>query len=223
MARKLDSETIARFRQNGHVVVAGLAHEAELEELRTIYDRILADLHGESRDCYEQATVSPQFTWVRKPETVHARLLQLDLFHQARGFAAQLLDLRESALTGSYRIFHKPALIGGATPWHQDAVYKDTAVSHCVHVWIPLDPAHAENGHIRYISGSHRDGLLLHRPSGLGDYNLEALGADTDRACLEPVPLGGAAFHHFHTIHQAGANHSQAERRVMTVVCEAWL
>jgi len=160
MARKLDSETIARFRQNGHVVVAGLAHEAELEELRTIYDRILADLHGESRDCYEQATVSPQFTWVRKPETVHARLLQLDLFHQARGFAAQLLDLRESALTGSYRIFHKPALIGGATPWHQDAVYKDTAVSHCVHVWIPLDPAHAENGHIRYISGSHRDGLL---------------------------------------------------------------
>ena len=218
--RQIDAATVARFQERGHTVLATMTNPVEIETLRGIYAEILENLRRDPTAHYEAARVSPHFVWVRRPERVHHRLLSLDLFGNARAAAAQLLDLPPAQVDVSYRVFHKPARLGGATPWHQDAIYKDPRLRQCLHIWLPLDPVREENGHIRYISGSHREGLQLHQPTGEGDYNLTVLQADTTRAITEPVPLGGAAVHHFHTVHQAGPNRGVHARRVFTLVCE---
>jgi phytanoyl-CoA hydroxylase len=220
MMSPIDAEMVARFHERGHMVMASLAPLAEIEVLRAVYEEILANIRHDPGAHYEETRVSPRFIWVRRPETVHDGLLRMDMFRNARAIAAQLLGLPDTAIEASFRVFHKPARLGGATPWHQDGVYKDPAVRQCIHAWVPLDPVSAENGHIHYISGSHREGLQLHRPEGEGDYNLTVLQADTDRAVMETVPLGGAAFHHFHTVHRAGTNQGEHARRVFTIVCE---
>ncbi|MEE2717551.1 MAG: phytanoyl-CoA dioxygenase family protein [SAR324 cluster bacterium] len=60
-------------------------------------------------------------------------------------------------------LFSKPAATGLEVPWHQDAHYWPMRPRATCTLWIALDDATPENGCMRVIPGSHKNGLLGHR------------------------------------------------------------
>ena len=58
----------------------------------------------------------------------------------------------------------KPPRLGSAKPPHQDSAYWTTIdPPHLVICWIALDEATEENGCMRFISGSHKLGVIEHK------------------------------------------------------------
>ena len=62
-------------------------------------------------------------------------------------------------------LFAKPAEHGLASPIHQDNYYWCLKESDGLTVWIALDAANKKNGAIFYYKGTHKLGLLEHKPS----------------------------------------------------------
>ena len=63
------------------------------------------------------------------------------------------------------QVFSKPASDGLAIPWHQDGQYWPVRPLRTVTVWIAIDRADVDNGCMRVVPGTHRQGLMAHESS----------------------------------------------------------
>jgi ectoine hydroxylase-related dioxygenase (phytanoyl-CoA dioxygenase family) len=113
--------------------------------------------------------------------------------------------------------FNKPAKVGSGVPPHQDNAYFCQSPPDMLTVWVAIDAATAENGPIFYLKGSHHDGVLPHRPSGVAGNSMGLAkmpprhddGSDEFVGTLEP---GDALIHHCQTIHWSAPNKSDRSR-----------
>jgi ectoine hydroxylase-related dioxygenase (phytanoyl-CoA dioxygenase family) len=107
------------------------------------------------------------------------------------------------------------------TAWHQDLGYFHVDGTQMCTTWCPLDPATPSTGAMQFVRGSHRDGHLYRPnffvsdeplPGTEGDAvpDIEVGGYDLVAFELEP---GDITVHHARTLHAAGGNRSQTERR----------
>lgn len=147
-------------------------------------------------------------------------------------FDSNLPELTASLLR-SYRInfwedttFVKRPGTRQKTAFHQDKAYFQISGDQCVIVWIPLDPCSKENGTLQYIRGSHLSGKIF-APNVLfaqtfatnadGERlpDIEASPEDYDIISFDTQP-GDVIVHHVHTIHGAGGNVSNKDRRAMS-------
>ena len=97
-------------------------------------------------------------------------------------------------------IITKPPETGAPFPLHQDGAYIDMA-PHYVQAVVYLDDMTEENGPIRFLAGSHRQGLLPHSTEGkrhlpLDTYSLEQatpiLAKAGDIVCFSPWAVHGS-------------------------------
>jgi phytanoyl-CoA hydroxylase len=88
-------------------------------------------------------------------------------------------------------------------------------------LWLALDDIDEENGCIRYVRGTHREGMRPHQRSdvvgfsqGLPDYSDEDMGRE------EPIRArpGDLFAHHSMTVHRADANPSPRRRAALGFV-----
>lgn len=113
--------------------------------------------------------------------------------------------------------FNKSPGANKPTPPHQDGYYFMITPCEAVTMWLALDEVDDENGCIRYLPKSHREGLLPHsRTNTLGfsqgienyfqkhDSNLEI--------AIHASP-GDLLAHHALTVHRADANTSATRQR----------
>ena len=118
----------------------------------------------------------------------------------------------------------EPAGVGRPTYWHQDEAYSDPAVERrAFGAWMPLSECTIEMGCMRFIPGSHRDGVLPHhsrRPDIRPDLYEVVEEVDDSRAVACPLPAGGATFHHVRTLHYIAPNVSPRTRRVNAIEFE---
>lgn len=112
--------------------------------------------------------------------------------------------------------FNKPPGTNHVTPPHQDNYYFCLAPSNVVTIWLAMDSVDAENGCLRYVHGSHRNGFRKHAKSkilgfsqGITDYTPD----DFTREVAVPLQPGDAVAHHGMTIHRADANMSITRHR----------
>jgi phytanoyl-CoA hydroxylase len=112
--------------------------------------------------------------------------------------------------------FNKPPGTDHATPPHQDNYYFCLRPPNVVTLWLALDPVDEENGCLRYLPGSHRQGIRPHAATtvvgfsqGISDYG------PLDKAREQTIVLapGDLVAHHGETIHRADANRSAARNR----------
>ena len=83
----------------------------------------------------------------------------------------------------------KPPEFGSAKPYHQDnAYFLCQPADDVLTAWIALDDVDVDNGCLRYIDGSHRQGIL-------------------------PLRRGGVVLHHCQTLHTSHKNQSDRWRR----------
>ena len=84
-------------------------------------------------------------------------------------------------------------------------------------MWMALEPADDENGCVKYVRGSHLNGMRPHgRTKTLGfSQGITDFGTDADMAneLSFPASPGDLLVHHSLTIHRAGGNTSDTRSR----------
>ena len=204
------------FEQHGFVVVPGFLSPSELAELQGELDRYIREIvpnlpRGDA--FYQQEG---------RPESLKQlqRMGHDPYFDAYRGqpkwteFAEVMLG--ESAEATEPEWFNKPPCTEHATPPHQDNHYFQLEPPQVLTMWLALDEVNEENGALRYVKGSHRQGRRPHGATeivgfsqGILDYSAEDRQAET-LVCLNP---GDLVAHHGETIHRADPNRSSDRQR----------
>ncbi len=208
LATGLQPAAVANFRADGFLVVDEVFSASEIADLRAAVDA--ADLPAEQlRQGGDSATI---------------HLLGLTSRHPA--FAAlardqRIVQLIVPLLGPDIQLQHaklavKPqARERGPYPWHQDFAYFPHTNTDLVAVMVMLDDATPDNGCMRMVRGSHRDGLADHRVDGAfsGGCTEPRRWADESRIVDVTPRAGGLSIHHCLTLHGSPANRSGMPRR----------
>jgi hypothetical protein len=215
----VESEEIAWFQRDGHILLRGVATRDTMAAYRPV---ILSarDKHGaeatplDRRDTYGKAFLKGMNLWP-KDEGVR----QFVLARRFARLAAELLGVE------GVRVYHDQALLkeagGGLTPWHQDQHYWPLATDHTVTMWMPLVDVTPEMGTMHFASGSHRNGYLGDLPiSDESEVKFARFIQEHGFARMPGVAMaaGDATFHYGWTLHGAPGNSSPRTREVMTII-----
>ena len=94
-----------------------------------------------------------------------------------------------------------------ATSWHQDLKGQPHDRPGALNIWIALSDVSPEQGGLRFLDGSHREGLA-------DDLDMELAKLCTKYEMTPPVYMraGDATAHHGYTVHGAPANESKELR-----------
>lgn len=204
----VDAAAIERFHRDGFLVVDDLFHPDEVEGLRRAIEA--SDLRAEQAEATSRGVV--------------AHLLGLTCRHPA--FAALARDPRIvqwllPLLGDDIQLQHSKLAIkplreeAGPYPWHQDFAYFPHTNTALVAVMVMLDDATPDNGCMRMVRGSHRDGVADHRVQGefSGGCVETHRWADASRVVEVTPRAGGISIHHCLTLHGSPPNRSGRPRR----------
>lgn len=217
---QLTQDQIDFYHQNGYLSIPNIMPLDEVEWMRKIYDQLFESQAGrEVGDQFDLAgtdeegkqAVLPQ---ILGPAKYAPELKTSQLWVNAEHIVKQLLG--PDAHFGDGHMIFKPAKYGAETPWHQDEAYWDPNLDYTsMSIWVPLQEATLENGCMWFVPGSQDQEILPHQSVG-GDvriHALEMLNPPTEGAVACPLPPGGATFHASRTMHYAGPNTSEIDRR----------
>jgi hypothetical protein len=163
---------------------------------------------------------APNISQIVGPRHYAAQLRKTEFFRNASALALQLLG-PDGRYLGDHTL-DKPALVGPATPWHQDEAFRNPEFDYNeLSVWMPLQAVNDLNGCMQFIPGTNHGDILPHR-SFMNDKRIHSLecyeGFDPGSAVVCPLPAGGCTIHSGHTLHSAGPNRSEASRYAYVLV-----
>lgn len=221
----LCDQQIESYHANGYVIAGRIIDDADLEDLRTVYDDVVRE--ASSRDMTRALRgIRPNgaidFAYIiRQPEGIYSEFHETSFFRSGRSLASQVLETPESELNSTSDMIFKPPFDGTETPWHQDeATWQNPRAKYCtpwsVSVWLTLDHASVESGCMRFIPKSH-DRVL---PHGFVDEESSCVvirDVDTARAVSCPVGPGEATMHSPRVVHGAGTNTTRHPRRAWII------
>jgi phytanoyl-CoA hydroxylase len=124
--------------------------------------------------------------------------------------------LGEKVIGKNLEYFNKPPKIGKPTPPHQDDYYFMLNPPQAITMWMALENVDEETGCVRYIKGSHLQGMRPHGKTntlgfsqGITDYGEK----DFEAEIPFPAKPGDLLIHHAMTIHRADGNKSETRSR----------
>lgn len=216
----MNTEYKQQFDTAGFFRAPGLLSAAEALELEENLNRFIRDVvPGMDRkdamhDDYSNPATLKQVAGMER-----------DPWFDAFSKRPKFVQLAEHLLSGpvtshGVQLFRKPPRTGKPTPPHQDGYYFCIEPNEALTIWITLDDVSAESGAVHYQSGSHRKGLREHGGTGVLGFSqgLSADDPEAGEAVCCPVHRGDALIHHSLTIHWAGANTSERDRRAIGLV-----
>ena len=212
-------ETYVTFWKQGFVVVPELIDSALLHDLREDYYKAIGGEYGELK-YGGRSKAGRQVQIPVKPGSV-PQWEHHPYRRNARAVAEQLMCRKLHFRYG--QIIMKPPRYPARVQWHQDGHYwqgraKSIAHNSCT-CWLALGPVFPENGSLRYIPGSHRNGLLDHKDvADITEFDnaREAVGFDESLAVAVSLNPGDAVFHHSLMLHASGGNTSEIPREGLT-------
>ncbi|MEX0675912.1 MAG: phytanoyl-CoA dioxygenase family protein [Pirellulales bacterium] len=207
----------APFDRDGFVIVRQLLPAADFAELNRQLDRYIREVVPglPDTDAFYDADRS-------RPETLRQlHRIDQDPFFASyrnnpiwRSLAEALVGEEVTALSPEW--FNKPPLCAAGTPPHQDNYYFCLDPCNVLTIWMALDAVDDENACMRYVVGSHREGVRPHARSnvlgfsqGITDYG----PLDASREVAIHLKPGDVSVHHGNLIHLAGANRSATRHR----------
>ena len=171
------------------------------------------DVFYEDKDARNQIRMLPR---MHEHEAYFNDLLTTGPF---REIAEQLFGAEAVPRDAAY--FNKLPQIGEATPPHQDGYYFHLNPCEALTLWLSLDDVDEQNACVRYVPGSHRQGMRSHGRTevlgfsqGITDYGDEDRNQEVP-ACVKP---GDLIAHDAMTIHRTDANRSHHSRRALGFV-----
>jgi hypothetical protein len=141
----LSAAEVRHFREQGFVVPEHRIAPAEVAAMKSGVERII--------------DASPGLT--NKPiTTAHLAAVHGNDALMAHCLRPDILDMIEAIdgpdlILWTTSVFHKPAVSGVETPWHQDGEYWPMRPMAGTSAWIALTASHRENGCLRVVPCSH--------------------------------------------------------------------
>ena len=213
-----NAERLQRFEANGFVALPQFVTGQELTQLTANVDRFI-------RDVVPDMPLDHVFYENKNDPTTLKQIQQMgnhdpwfhELFTNSRFREVAELLLDGPVVPKNMQYFNKPPGIGQPTPPHQDGFYFMLDPCEAVTMWFALDHVDEENGCVRYVRGSHKQGMRAHaRTQTLGfSQGIADWPTDADRqhelAC--PAEPGDLLVHDAMTIHRADRNRSATRSR----------
>ncbi len=236
---RLSEADINKALSQGFLVIAGVCPEDELTRLRGDYDRLFAEKRGKEKGFYHDLAGTdkegerPTLPHVLAPDE-HIPWVKKSRFVQnCEDIARQVLQKDEPAVFRNSHAILKPARYGSPTPWHQDKAYWGYGSKRQeINFWMPLEDASEESGCLWYIPSAHeiegQDGfdVLEHQPinkdplmNGLELSSKGRSAVNFDHAVPAETPAGGVVIHFPHTLHYAGPNKTNLDRKAFIIDC----
>jgi len=208
-----------RFQRDGFLALRSLFTPSEVHDIVGRLDEFLVTVLEH---------IPPEHVFFENREDP-ASLKQIQLLHQHAPFiddlacqgklpklAATLLG--EACEIQNVQLFRKAPGHGRATPPHQDGEYFKLDPPQAVTLWLALDPTDSRNGCLRYVRGSHCEGLRPHtrgQTLGFSQRLTDWTSQDVQREVAIPAGPGDLIAHHAMTIHRADGNRHGPIRRAL--------
>ena len=140
-----------------------------------------------------------------------------ELVHDDRVIDAAAAVLGPDILLWGSGFFPKPPRTSDFVSWHQDLTYWGLDSTDEVTVWLALSPVTIENGCMRFVPGSHTDGIQRHTDTFAESNSLsrgQVLDIDIDEEKAVQVTLqpGELSVHHGRLFHASGPNNTDRWR-----------
>jgi ectoine hydroxylase-related dioxygenase (phytanoyl-CoA dioxygenase family) len=197
-------QDVASYRQNGYFLYHDQLFSPEkMARLHQIFEEHLAEKGSLLSDELD----TPHF---RDP-----RLLEFLLSDEALDLVAPFIG-PNIALWSSHFISKDP-YTGRATPWHEDSAFWQGRLSsydNIITIWLALDPADRENGCMRVVPGSHRNGFSEYEAvdSERHTFDRQIKDMDESQAVYFELAAGECSLHDSRIMHGAAANTSPRRR-----------
>jgi phytanoyl-CoA hydroxylase len=204
------------YDQHGFAIVRQLLEKHDFTELLENLNRYIRDVVPTlpDADAFYQDRSRPET--LKQLQRMGCDPYFRDYVGHPRWMALAEALVGESVNVDEPEWFNKPPRTNHVTPPHQDNYYFCLAPSNVVTIWLAMDSVDAENGCLRYVDGSHRNGFRKHARSnilgfsqGITDYTSD----DFTREVAIPLQPGDAVAHHSMSIHRADANMSPTRHR----------
>ena len=226
----LTQNQIDFFNREGFIPIEQLTSLEEVAWLRGIYDRLFEQRAGWDRgDQFDlggvdDATKQPVLPQILNPTAYAPELANSQLLANGKRVMEQLLGSPDATCAIAHLIY-KPAVIGAATPWHQDAAYwSPVNEPRTLSIWVPLQEATLENGCMQFVPKSHEAKTIYRHQSINNDPRIHGLEFHPDEIHLIQKPVacplgpGGATVHGGYMFHYTGPNKSQVPRRALIMM-----
>ena len=141
------------------------------------------------------------YDWIRLPEVTQ--------------IAQQIIGGNIDCFLSQF-IFKHPGAMG--QPWHQDRYYFNFDRSNQVGIWLAITEAHADNGPLWILPGSHREpvhAVVKDARENANDFYVEIVDHDMSNAECVLMEPGDVLFFHSHLMHKSTDNLSQDRRAAM--------
>lgn len=194
----LSSEVVAYFNQ---------VIDAKVKELNKV------EVPLEDRNTYGKAFLQLFNLW-REDDNIRPLIFS----QRIAQIASDLMQV------SGVRLYHDQALFkeagGGITPWHADQYYWPLASDKTITAWIPLQATPLEMGPLEFSAGSHQivEGRELEISPESETIIQQRLRVTDFAHVIEPFDVGEISFHSGWVFHRAGANTTNQERKVMTII-----
>ena len=204
------------FDRDGYVVVPQFLPSDEWDELTGNIDRYIRQV---------VPTLSDESVYYQdrdRPETIRQlEHMKQDPYFNAyqrhpRWLALAQMLLDEPVEIENPKWFNKPPGAVHPTPPHQDNYYFCLEPPKVITMWIAMDKVDDENGCLRYVVGSHREGIRKHGASDILGFSQGIVDFGPNDQAREMAPqlqYGDLVVHHGETIHRADPNRSETRSR----------
>ena len=200
-----------QFELDGYLLGIPILSANEVADVNARYEQLKANVTTRSSKgrITNQHLQDPDFYALATRENV------LDLVELALGPDIVLLS------TGFFD--KRPGSANEFVAWHQDTMYWGLEPPLAVTVWIALDDSNVENGCMRILPGTHRNGLLPHsvskQPGNILAHDQEIPTEYLDESTAVDLILsaGEASLHHGELVHGSNPNCSTRRRCGMTI------
>lgn len=205
MTHSLSEQQLKQYREEGYVILDRLMDDATLEELQAEEARF----RGE-RDPKELTVFRSQLCNYSEPirrfcqSGPHVPLLRQLIGPNVAFWFNQFVTKWPDSNTGKSEF-----------PWHQDNGYTAVEPATNLTIWFALDDVDERNGCVWVQPGSHKRGLLDHKPASADNWHLTA-PAEGDGVPAR-LRAGGAVAFSALTLHRSKLNHTDKPRRAFFV------
>ena len=207
--RVLSREQITQFNREGYLLPFRIFSEAEVAELRTYFDDLLAKYLAAGQDSYS----------ISSAHLRHGRVWDVLTNPKVVALVADILG--PSVVAWGSHFFCKMPRDGKTVSWHQDASYWPLTPSKAVTLWLAIDDADRDNAAMKYIPGTHILGHLTYKLSETDPSNVLNQVVPEVEKYGEPVYVelkaGEASLHSDLLLHGSDANESDRRRCGLTL------
>lgn len=205
-----------RFKRDGYAIVRNVVDKETVKEARDHIDWILD--HNPAINPQNPTDFGPASKMPFQANLVSDDRL-VNLAEQV--FGNNVVHLQSAYFTKT------PSEGPSKTKWHQDGAYWTNHIRpvKVFSVWVALDEVTVENGCLKFIPGSHKNGYVSHDISGVVDkgagdtpeVDLESVGYSEEDAVDIELSPGDVSIHRPSLLHASYPNTSNRWRRACAI------